>query len=159
MNRMVQQERWVIGVISDTHGPLTAAAKAALKGVDRILLAGDLMDDTVVATLEEIAPVVAVRGNMDGYGAPKSLAITEITEIAGLLILVLHDLTRLDLDPRSASIAIVIHGHTHRADIAWQNEVLFLNPGSAAEPRGSGNASVARITVENGTISPEIISL
>jgi putative phosphoesterase len=127
--------------------------------VDLILHAGDIMDDDVVASLEEIAPVVAVRGNMDGYGTPRALKWHEVTEIAGQTILVMHDVTDLDLDPRSAGIAMVVHGHTHKADVLWKDDVLYLNPGSAAEPRGHRGASVARVTVENGAITPEIVPL
>jgi putative phosphoesterase len=159
MSLAVQRKQRVIGVISDTHGPLSASAKSALLGVDLILHAGDIMDDGVLSSLGEMAPVVAVRGNMDGYGAPRGLDRTAVAEIAGIAIYLLHDLAGLDLDPKGAGIAAVVHGHTHRADISWRDGVLYLNPGSAAEPRGRHPASIARITMVNGTLSPEIVPL
>ena len=149
----------VLGVISDTHGPLTEEAAAALQGVDHILCAGDIVSDETLPALEAIAPVTAVRGNMDGCGNPSSLPKTAWMEIAGVAVYVLHDLNQLDLDPPAANVKLVIHGHTHRHSLEVRQEVLYLNPGSAAFPRGPMSSSVARVSVVDGRVFPEIIPL
>ena len=149
----------VLGVISDTHGPLTDEAAAALQGVDHIICAGDIVSDEMLPTLEAIAPVTAVRGNMDGCGAPSSLPRTAWVEIAGVAVYVLHDLNQLDLDPAAANIKMVIHGHTHRQSLEMRQDVLYLNPGSAAFPRGPMSSSIARVSVVDGRVFPEIIPL
>lgn len=159
MKQPVQQNRTVIGVVSDTHGPLSAAAYRALQGVDWIIHAGDIIDDDVIPRLESIAPVVAVRGNMDGTGGNGTLQRTAYSTIAGLGFYVLHDIYQLDVDPVAAGISVVIHGHTHRADIRWKDGVLYLNPGSAGYPRGARRASVALVTIESQTITPDIVYL
>ncbi len=159
MKQPVQQNRTVIGVISDTHGPLSKSAAHALDGVSWIIHAGDIIGDDVLSRLESIAPVVAVRGNMDGYGANDALRRTVYCTIDDIGFYLLHDLCQLDLDPVSAGISVVIHGHTHRADIRWKEGVLYLNPGSAGDPRGGRRASVALVTIENRTIRPEIVYL
>jgi uncharacterized protein len=148
-----------IGVISDTHGPVGQEAQAALEGVDHIVHAGDVVDSNAISTLWNIAPVTAVRGNMDGYDTKHLLKPTETIEVGCVLFHILHDLGRLDIDPRAAQIAAVIHGHTHRAEIEWRDTVLYLNPGSAARPRGSRPPSIARITITKDGLKPEIIEL
>jgi putative phosphoesterase len=155
-----RSSRIVIGVISDTHGPLSAAAAAALAGVDQIVCAGDSMSAEVLPALKRIAGnVTAVRGNMDELEPLRSLPWTAVVRAGGVRLFVLHDLGGLDLDPRAAGMAAVIHGHTHRAEIDWRDGVLYLNPGSAGEPRSYRPATVARLTVDNGEVSAEIVEL
>jgi putative phosphoesterase len=155
-----RRSRALVGVVSDTHGPLTSAAAAALAGVDHIVCAGDSMSGEVLPALERIATrVTAVRGNMDERGPVRSLPWTAIAEVGGSLLFVLHDLSGLDLDPRAAGFAAVIHGHTHRAEIEWRDGVLFLNPGSAGEPRSLRPSTIARLSIENGRLEPEIVEL
>jgi len=150
----------VVGVISDTHGPLTPAAAGALDGCDHIICAGDIMSPEVMPALNELANrVTAVRGNMDGREPTRSLPWTAVAEAGGVSFYVLHDLGDLDLDPEAAGFAAVIHGHTHRAEIEWNAGVLILNPGSAGEPRSLRPATVARIVVEEGKLTPEIVEL
>jgi uncharacterized protein len=149
----------MLGVISDTHGPLTDEAKAALEGVDHILCAGDIVSDEALFAMRAAAPVTAVRGNMDGCGSPAELPKTAFVEIAGISIYVIHDLAQLDLDPEAAGIRMVIHGHTHRASAQMRRGVLYLNPGSAAFPRGPMSSSVARVSVADGRMFPEIVPL
>lgn len=149
----------VIGVISDTHGPVTAEAAAALQGVDHIICAGDIMSDEALPFLRGIAPVTAIRGNMDGCGDPASLPKTAVVDLAGVTIYVIHDLNQLDLDPKAAEIHMVVHGHTHRSSLETKQDVLYLNPGSAAFPRGPMYSSVARVSVVDGRVFPEIVSL
>lgn len=150
----------VVGVISDTHGPLSGAAADALKGCDHIICAGDIMSPEVMPALNRIARrVTAVRGNMDGREPTRSLPWTAVVEAGGASLYVMHDVGDLDLDPKAAGFAAVIHGHTHRADIEWRDGVLFLNPGSAGEPRSLRPATIARIVIENGALTPEIVEL
>jgi putative phosphoesterase len=155
-----RKSRAVVGVISDTHGPLTTAAAAALAGVDHIVSAGDSMSGEVIPALERIARrVTAVRGNMDELEPVRSLPWTAIAEVGGSLLFVLHDVGDLDLDPRAAGFSAVIHGHTHRAEIEWRDGVLFLNPGSAGEPRSLRPATIARLVIADGELDPEIVEL
>src|SRR5579862_721936 len=111
----------IIGVISDTHGKLRSEAIEALKGVDRILHAGDVGDPHVLDALAQIAPVTAIRGNVDSEPWAKSLPETEVVEVDGVSIYMLHDLAKLDLKPKAAGIAAVIYGHSHQPKIEEKN--------------------------------------
>jgi uncharacterized protein len=124
-----------IGVISDTHGMLRTAAHNALQGVDMIIHAGDVGSLEVLKVLREIAPVYAVRGNMDGGKLGVILSPTEVVDIKGILFYVLHDLGHLDLDPKAAGFSGVIYGHSHKPAQDEKNGVLYLNPGSAGPKR------------------------
>ncbi len=149
----------IIGILSDTHGLLRPEVEKALSGCDQILHAGDVGDDDVLNRLKRIAPIVAVRGNMD-YGTWSNLLpVTEMLKISGLFFYILHDLYQLDVDPPSAGIKVVVHGHTHRPDIFEKDGVIYLNPGSAGHRRHDYPVSVARIRIENGTVHSRIIIL
>ena len=124
-----------IGVISDTHGLLRPAAIDALQGCSHILHAGDVGDDAILPALAQIAPVTAVRGNVDGTGAAAALPLTETIELGGALLYMVHRIEDLDLDPAAASIRAVIFGHSHTPEITWRKGVLFFNPGSAGPRR------------------------
>jgi putative phosphoesterase len=142
-------------VLSDTHGPVSKAALDALAGVDHIIHAGDIVSGDVVPALERVAPVTAVAGNMDGSGA--GLPSTNVAAVGGVRIYVLHDVDRLDVNPRGAGFAAVVHGHTHRADATWRDGVLYLNPGSARPGR---RPTIARLTIDDhGKLSAAIIAL
>lgn len=148
-----------IGVISDTHGLLRDGAVAALAGVDLILHAGDVGRADVLQRLREIAPTVAVRGNVDTSPWGLTLPETEVVEVEGRLIYVLHDRGALDLDPRAAGFAAVIVGHSHRPDAAEHNGVLYLNPGSAGPRRFSLPITLAHLTVTAGAITWAFVDL
>src|SRR5438105_4541863 len=120
-----------IGVISDTHGLLRPEAIAALRGSDRILHAGDVGDPVILDHLRELAPVTAIRGNVDREPWAAALPETELIDVEGVSIYVLHDLARLDLKPEAAGIRVVIYGHSHQPKIEEKNGVLYFNPGSA----------------------------
>ena len=147
-----------IGVISDTHGLLRPGAVEALEGADLIIHAGDIGDSTILDELRYIAPVVAVRGNMDG-GWAFHLNRSETVEEGGLLLYVLHDLTRLDLDPSASGIKAVISGHTHAPSVSRHKGVLYLNPGSAGPQRSGLSPSVALLKVEGNSLTAEIIEI
>lgn len=131
-----------IGVISDTHGVVRPEALAALAGVDHIVHAGDIGGPDVLAALAAIAPVTAVRGNND---RDSPLPDTELIELGGRHIYVLHDLHELDLDPRAAGIDVVIAGHSHKPMREVKDGVLYLNPGSAGPRRFKLPIALARL--------------
>jgi putative phosphoesterase len=148
-----------IGVISDTHGLLRPEAVEALQGSQYIIHAGDVGDPTILDRLEEIAPVTAVRGNVDHGNWAKKLPETNILEVEGVSIYVLHILDRFDLKPEAAGFAAVIYGHSHVPKQEVKNGVLYFNPGSAGPKRFSLPISVGRLTIENGNVTAEFIDL
>jgi putative phosphoesterase len=125
----------LIGVLSDTHGLLRPELLPALAGVDHILHAGDVGDPTILTKLATIAPVTAIRGNIDTHGPTSLLPTTELLDLAGCLIYMLHARENLDLSPHSAGISVVIYGHSHQPSIEHHRGVLYLNPGSAGPRR------------------------
>ncbi|MGB8014233.1 MAG: metallophosphoesterase family protein [Terriglobales bacterium] len=148
-----------IGVISDTHGLLRPEAVEALRGSDRILHAGDVGDAAILEALAQIAPVTAIRGNIDTGAWARTLPETELVEVAGISIYMLHDLGRLDLKPEAAGIRVVIYGHSHQPKIEEKNGVLFFNPGSAGPRRFRLPVSGGRLRIENGEVHAELIEL
>lgn len=148
-----------VGIISDTHGLLRPEALSALGRVDRIIHAGDIGDEDILAQLRAIAPVHVVRGNVDYEPYTRSIPVTEVLEVAGASIYVIHNIDDLDLDPAGAGFAAVIYGHSHRPVIEEQGGVLFINPGSAGPRRFTLPISLARITVTDGRIDAELVRL
>ena len=149
----------VIGVISDTHGLLRPEALTALQGSEHILHAGDVGDAGILDRLRGIAPVTAIRGNVDLSGACARLPATRLIELAGRSIYMLHDRQTLDLDPVTAGIAIVVSGHSHHPAIQWHKGVLYFNPGSAGPRRFSLPVSVGFLTLSEGGIEPRLVEL
>jgi uncharacterized protein len=149
----------VIGVISDTHGLIRQEALEALKESELIFHAGDIGNPQVIESLQKIAPVVAVRGNMDGGQWAESLPKYEIIQVAQSLLYVIHDLNELDLDPLAAGISAVIFGHSHHPAMQLRNGVLLLNPGSAGPRRFELPVSVALIHLTDGILEPRLIEL
>jgi putative phosphoesterase len=148
-----------IGVISDTHGLLRPEALAALRGVDHILHAGDVGDAGILVALREIAPLTAIRGNVDVSGVCGQLPATELVELGGCLFYLVHALHDLDINPRAAGVAAVIYGHSHHADVEQRDGVLFLNPGSAGPRRFSLPVTLARVDVLDGKVHARIVTL
>ncbi len=149
----------IIGVISDTHGLLRSEAIKALGGSHRILHAGDVGDLAILERLAEIAPVNAIRGNIDIEPWTRKLPETEAMEIEEVSIYMVHDLARLDLKPEAAGFRVVIHGHSHQPNIEEKNGVLYFNPGSAGPRRFRLPVSVGRLTIENGEVRGELREL
>lgn len=149
----------VIGVISDTHGLLRPEAVQALQGSQYIIHAGDVGDPEILKRLEEIAPVMAVRGNVDVESWAKKLPETDVLEAVGVSIYVLHNIDQLDLKPEAAGFAAVIYGHSHKPAAKMRNGVLFFNPGSAGPRRFSLPVTVGRIIVEGGRARAEVVEL
>jgi putative phosphoesterase len=148
-----------VGVISDTHGLVRPQAIDALHGVDAILHAGDIGSPEVLQQLGEIAPVHAVRGNVDRDAWAKRLPLRDAVEIGDRLIYVVHDIADLDLDPAAAEIAIVVSGHSHRPGAEQRNGVLYLNPGSAGPRRFRLPVTLARMRISPAAICHEIVEL
>jgi hypothetical protein len=149
----------LIGVISDTHGLLRDEAGAVLRVSDHIIHAGDVGNPEILDQLRTIAPVTVVRGNIDkGAWAPR-LAETEVVELAGASIYVLHDLSQLDLKPEAAGFAAVIYGHSHVPKQEMRGTVLYFNPGSAGPRRFKLPITVGRLVLDAGRLRGEIVEI
>ena len=148
-----------IGVISDTHGLVRGEAVAALHGSDLILHAGDVGTSDVLETLAEIAPVFAVRGNIDRDDWAAKLPETRSISFAGRQIHLRHDIAGLDIDPAAEGCDAVIFGHSHKPLIENRSGVLYLNPGSAGPRRFKLPVCLARIELGEFEMVPEIIIL
>ena len=151
--------KYLVGVISDTHGLVRPEAIEALQGVSLIIHAGDVGTPEVLAKLRLVAPVVAVRGNTDQDYWARELPLREVVEIGAVSFYVLHNVNELDLDPVVSGFSAVISGHSHQPLIDRRNGVLFLNPGSAGTRRLKLHPSVAVLTVKEKSINAGIIPL
>ena len=149
----------ILGVISDTHGLLRPKAVEALRGSERILHAGDVGAREILEALAQIAPVTAIRGNVDTELWARALPKTEVVEAGGLSIYMLHDLGRLDLKPEAAGFRAVVYGHSHQPKIAERNGVLYFNPGSAGPRRFHLPVSVGRLRITAGKVRAELMEL
>jgi putative phosphoesterase len=148
-----------IGVISDTHGLLRPEALQALAGSSLIIHAGDVGDPGILDALRKIAPVVAVRGNVDTGEWAGVLRESECVEHGEASIYVLHDVNQLDLDPAAAGFDAVISGHSHKPSIRTEGGVLYLNPGSAGPRRFTLPVTVARLHVSGRRLRAERVDL
>jgi len=149
-----------IGVISDTHGLLRPEVAPALAGVEMILHIGDVGKISILKELEKIAPVTAIRGNVDTEGACAKLPETEVVLAEGQYIYMLHDLKSIHLDPAAAKFAAVLHGHTHVPNFYRKKGVLYFNPGSCGPRRFELPVTVGLLIVSaDGELLPEIVHL
>jgi len=137
----------LIGIISDTHGLLRQGAVAALAGAEHILHAGDVGDIDILTALRRLAPVTAIRGNIDQQGPCADLPTTEMVELGGKLFYLVHAIEDLDISPAAAGVAAVVYGHSHQPSVEQRGEVLYLNPGSAGPRRFKLPVTVALVTV------------
>ena len=153
------KEHIVVGVISDTHGLLLPAAIKALHGVDLIIHAGDIGNTGIMDELKSMAPVVAVRGNMDMSGDLRELPETEAIQVGDALLYIIHNINSLDIAPSKADFDAVIFGHLHYPSVAKHNGVLFLNPGSASQPRRKSSASLAFLHIRGSSIKTRIVDI
>ena len=152
-------QSFLLGVISDTHGLLRPEALQALRGSNRIIHAGDVGDPEILDKLGAIAPVTAVRGNIDKGAWARKLPETQVVELGGVSIYVLHDLAQIDLKPEAAGFRVVISGHSHIAKQETRNGVLYFNPGSAGPRRFKLPITVGKLTVTGDEIRAEIIPI
>ena len=148
-----------IGLISDTHGLLRPEAVEYLRGSDFIVHAGDIGHPDILAQLNEIAPVTAVRGNNDHAPWASDLRITEVLAVDSVLIYVIHDVAEIGIDPAAGGFHAVVAGHSHRPASEVRGGVLFLNPGSAGPRRFRLPVSIGHVLVEGGALRPEIHEL
>src|ERR1700724_2679402 len=153
------EKRITLGVIYNTHGLLRPEAVETLRGSDRILHAGDIGAPEILEALAKIAPVTAVRGNVDTASWARALPQTEVVEAGGVSIYLLHDLGRLDLKPEAAGFRVVVYGHSHQPKIEEKNGVLYFNPGSAGPRRFRLPVSVGRLTITAGKAQAELVEL
>ena len=147
----------LVGVISDTHGLLRPEAVAALRDVEHILHAGDVGEAEILDRLGRLAPVTAIRGNVDGSGRCGRLPETELVELGGQSIYMLHDRMALDLDPVTAGIGAVVFGHSHQPAIEWVKSVLYFNPGSAGPRRFSLPVSLGFLEISESGIEARLL--
>jgi uncharacterized protein len=136
-----------VGLISDTHGLLREEAVEALRGSELIIHAGDVGRPEILEGLRRLAPVVAVRGNVDTAKWAEALPMSAVAEAGATLIYVLHDVNELDLDPAKAGFRIVVSGHSHKAGKIERDGVLYINPGSAGPRRFQLPVTVARLNL------------
>jgi uncharacterized protein len=149
----------VVGLISDTHGLLRPEALDLLRGSDLIVHAGDIGDPAILEELARLAPVTAVRGNVDTGDWAQAIPATEVVEVGGALLYVLHDVGDLDLRPDAAGFQAVVSGHSHKPGMRWKDGVLYVNPGAAGPRRFSLPISVGRLFVDDGKLSAELIEI
>jgi uncharacterized protein len=148
-----------VGIISDTHGLLRPEAVTALQGVNVIIHAGDVGRAEVLSDLKNIAPVFAVRGNVDTQPWAQDLSFTTVAEVGGASFYVVHILQELDLRPDSAKFDFVVSGHTHQAEQFERNGVLYLNPGSAGPCRFHYPVTLALLDLAKKPWQPQILEL
>ena len=148
-----------IGLISDTHGLLRPQALAALAGSDLIIHAGDVGDPEILQALKTIAPVFAVRGNVDTEPWALALPETEVVDTGAATVYVLHDVHALDLDPAGAGFQIVVSGHSHKPGRTERGGVIFVNPGSAGPRRFDLPVTVALLRLDRAPWQIDFIDL
>jgi hypothetical protein len=149
-----------VGVVSDTHGLLRPEVLTALAGVDHILHLGDVGKVSILRELERIAPVTAIRGNIDRDGPCSDLPETEVALIADKYIYMLHDLKTLHLDPAAGKFAAVLYGHTHKPEFYEKRGVLYFNPGSCGPRRFQLPIAIGMLTIEEDSeLVAEVIPL
>jgi hypothetical protein len=148
-----------IGVISDTHGLLRPEAVISLEGSDHILHAGDIGDPSILTRLRKLAPLTAIRGNVDTQSWARRLPTTAVVELAGITIYMLHNLDELDLNPAAAGFRVVVYGHSHHPMMEEKNGVLYFNPGSAGPRRFKLPVSIGTLTIHDDQVDGELVRL
>jgi putative phosphoesterase len=149
----------IIGLISDTHGLLRPEALTALEGSDLVIHAGDVGQAGIIEQLRAVAPVVAVRGNVDKGPWASELPLTAVAEVGSALLYVLHDIQQLDLDPAAATFSFVVSGHSHKPGHTERSGVVYVNPGSAGPRRFQLPITVARLDLRQVPWRVEFIDL
>jgi uncharacterized protein len=148
-----------IGLISDTHRLLRPEAITALRGSELIIHAGDVGDPRILDALGELAPVVAVRGNVDRQPWAQTLPATAIADTGSVQIYVLHDVHDVDLDPATAGFGAVVSGHSHQFGRRERAGVLYVNPGSAGPRRFRLPVTVARLDLSTSPWTVDFVDL
>jgi putative phosphoesterase len=151
--------KFTVGLISDTHGLLRPEAVDALRSSDFIVHSGDIGDPKILEGLSCLAPVTAVRGNVDKGSWAASLPETAVLEVGGAFIYVIHNVAELDLDPAAAGFHAVVSGHSHRPGCRQKDSVLFVNPGSAGPRRFTLPIALGRLIVAGTEVTADLIEL
>jgi len=149
----------IVGVISDTHGLLRPEAVEMLRGSEHIIHAGDIGAPEIIPALEKLAPVTAIRGNIDRQDWTRKFPETEVVELGGLHIYILHDVNAIDLNPKAAGFAAVISGHSHKPHQETKSGVLYFNPGSAGPRRFKLPITVGRLEINGAALNATVLSL
>lgn len=148
-----------MGVVSDTHGVIRPEVLEQLSGVSLILHAGDIGSPSVIQSLNKIAPVVAVRGNVDHGPWAEQYPWMRVVESFNVKIMLIHDRKGLGVESIPDGIAVVVYGHSHKAEIREENHVLYFNPGSIGPRRFKLPVTMGRLKITEGILQPEIIPL
>jgi len=149
----------MIGLISDTHGLMRPEALDALQGSELIIHAGDVGKPELLDQLRAIAPVIAVRGNVDHGDWAMKLPVTAVAEAGSALIYILHDVNQLDIDPAAAGFGMVVSGHSHQPGRTDRNGVIYVNPGSAGPRRFKLPITLARVDTATSPWHIEFVEL
>jgi uncharacterized protein len=146
-----------IGLISDTHGLLRPEVKTFLAGSDFIVHGGDICDPALLDELRALAPVTAVRGNNDRGAWAERLAETEWLRVGEIVIVAIHDLSQLDIDPQAAGVHVVVSGHSHQPLVEQRDGVLVVNPGSPGPRRFKLPIAAGELIVQGAKVSARIV--
>jgi uncharacterized protein len=149
----------MVGIISDTHGLLRPEAVRALQGCHHIIHAGDIGAPEIIPALNKIAPVTAIRGNIDTEPWTTKFPPTEVVELDGVFLYVVQDVKAIDLNPQAAGFAAVISGHSHQPKQEWKDGLLYFNPGSAGPRRFKLPISLGILEITGNKIEGRIIDL
>jgi putative phosphoesterase len=149
----------IVGVISDTHGLLRPEAVEMLRGSEHIIHAGDIGAPEIIPALQKLAPVTAIRGNVDHQDWCRRFAETEVVVLDGVHIYIIHDVNALDWNPKAAGFAAVISGHSHKPHQETKDGVLYFNPGSAGPRRFKLPITVGRLEISRGHLSATVLAL
>ncbi len=145
-----------IAILSDTHGLLRPAVISELQSVDHILHAGDLGSEAVLQGLQQLAPLTAIRGNVDTEAPLSALPATEMVRLGGVTFYLVHAIADLDLDPVAAGVDVIVYGHSHQPAQERRNGVLYLNPGSVGPRRFKLPVSMAIADIDHDSIVIEM---
>jgi putative phosphoesterase len=149
----------ILGLISDTHGLLRESALRAMQNTGLIIHAGDVGDPKILAALENLAPVTAVRGNVDSAEWAAKLPGTAEVKIGAVRIYVLHDVKQLKLNAIPSGVSIIVSGHSHKPGQATRDGILYINPGSAGPRRFNLPITAARLDLERQPWKVEFIDV
>ncbi len=142
----------IIGIISDTHGTLSNKVNRIFEGCEMIIHAGDIGNIQVIDALTSIAPVLAIRGNIDKKEWAEKFPVSRAIKIENLNIYVLHDLKEIPFDPAVEGFDIIISGHSHIYTTVIKDKVLYINPGGAGKKRFNLPLTVALLIIDQGTL-------
>lgn len=148
-----------IGLVSDTHGAIRVEALEALKGCNMIIHAGDIGKSEVINSLEKIAPVHAIRGNIDKGKWAEEFPDTKAVKIGNLDIYVIHDIKNIDIDPKKEGFDVVVYGHSHKHKKYIEDDVLYINPGGAGRRRFSLPLTLAILYISENSRTVEFINI